>query len=174
MTTKPILSTSNSEREKSREFEDPISVLRQRKTELLGTTSISTAPSVTDFDSIISKEQQSQENITSNLLMLTRTLKEQAVCTNTIVKQDLYTIEKSNRLAEENQNTLETQTLILKERSGFCTRCWVWLILILVVCCFIGKDIGSCMIEPSRLSSCFYIVTAMVIFMRLFRKQTRA
>merc|ERR1711928_261967 len=69
-----------------------------------------------------------------------------------IVKQDLNTLEKSNTLAEDNENTLLTQTAILKERSGFCARCWVWLFLILVVCSFI----------------------AMVIFMRLFKKRVNA
>lgn len=147
MKTKPATSTLNVERDKSQEFDNPTSILRQRKTELLNTINISTPP-VTDFDTIISNEQQTQENITSNLLMLTRTLKEQASCANTIVKQDLYALEKSNTLAEENEVILHAQTLILKEKSGFCARCWVWLFLILVVCCFI----------------------AMVIFMRIFKK----
>ena len=138
MKTKPATSTLNVERDKSQEFDNPTSILRQRKTELLNTINISTPP-VTDFDTIISNEQQTQENITSNLLMLTRTLKEQASCANTIVKQDLYALEKSNTLAEENEVILHAQTLILKEKSGFCARCWVWLFLILVVCCFIGN-----------------------------------
>lgn len=152
MKTKPATSTACNERDKTQEFDNPTSILRQRKSELLNTMNISSPPPVTDFDTIISNEQQTQENITSNLLLLTRTLKEQASSANTIVKQDLNTLEKSNTLAEDNENTLLTQTAILKERSGFCARCWVWLFLILVVCSFI----------------------AMVIFMRLFKKRVNA
>merc|ERR1711928_295990 len=115
MKTKPATSTACNERDKTQEFDNPTSIL--------------------------SNEQQTQENITSNLLLLTRTLKEQASSANTIVKQDLNTLEKSNTLAEDNENTLLTQTAILKERSGFCARCWVWLFLILVVCSFIAMVI---------------------------------
>merc|ERR1712071_574373 len=123
MKTKPAASMTQVERDKTQEFENPTS--------------------------IISNEQQTQEKITTDLLLLTRTLKEQASCANTIVKQDLYTLEKSNALADGNESTLLIQTSILKERSGFGARCWVWVFLILVVCCFI----------------------AMVIFMRLFKKR---
>merc|ERR1712136_68435 len=138
MKTKPVASTTLVERDKTQEFDNPTSILRQRKTELLSTMNISAPSPVNDLDAIISNEQQTQENITSNLLSLTRTLKEQAACANTIVKQDLFTLEKSNALADENEGTLLTQTAILKERSGFCARCWVWLFLILVVCSFIA------------------------------------
>jgi len=139
MKTKPAASMTQVERDKTQEFENPTSILRQRKTELLNTMNISTPPAVTDFDTIISNEQQTQEKITTDLLLLTRTLKEQASCANTIVKQDLYTLEKSNALADGNESTLLIQTSILKERSGFGARCWVWVFLILVVCCFIGN-----------------------------------
>ena len=124
--------------EKNQEFENPASTLRQRKTELLSTMKTNTNP-VRDFDGIISNEQQTQEEITNSLLTMAKTMKEQTLSANSIIKQDLLTLEKSNILAEDNQTNLHTQTQKLQERSGFCTRCWVWLFLFLVCMSFIGK-----------------------------------
>lgn len=73
MTSKPGTSAASNfsmSEEKNKEFENPTSTLRQRKAELLGTSNNS-AP-VRDFDTVISNEQQSQEQITNDLLTLTR------------------------------------------------------------------------------------------------------
>lgn len=159
MTTKPVVSNENTLREsKNKEFEDPTSTLRQRKSELLSSVNPKVLP-VRDFDAVISNEQQTQETITNDLLALTRysyflcnwcydpintyitfrTLKDQSISANGIIQKDLVTLEKSNALADENQGNLDTQTQKLRERSGFCTRCWVWLFLVLVCCAFICK-----------------------------------
>lgn len=129
--------------EKKEEFENPTSTLRQRKTELLSTTTTSSKP-VRDFDGVISNEQQTQEDLTNNLLSMAKTMKEQTMAANSIIRQDLITLEKSNNLAEENQTNLHTQTQKLQERSGFCTRCWVWLFLFLVCVSFVGKLSVTC------------------------------
>lgn len=128
--------------EKKEEFENPTSTLRQRKTELLSTAKTSSTP-VSDFDGVISNEQQTQEDLTNNLLSMAKTMKEQSKAANSIIRQDLMTLEKSNSLAEGNQTNLHTQTQKLQERSGFCTRCWVWLFLFLVCVSFIGKLLVS-------------------------------
>jgi hypothetical protein len=70
---------------------------------------------------------------------MAKTMKEQTMSANSIIRQDLITLEKANILAEENQTNLQTQTQKLQERSGFCTRCWVWLFLLLVCMSFIGN-----------------------------------
>lgn len=124
--------------EKNEEFENPTSTLRQRKTELLSTIKTNPTP-LRDFDGVISNEQQTQEELTNNLLSMAKTMKEQTLSANSIIKQDLLALEKSNVLAEENQTNLHNQTQKLQERSGFCTRCWVWLFLFLVCVSFIGK-----------------------------------
>ena len=140
MKNKPVTPNTSEEKEKSKEFDNPISILRQRKTELLGSSSNnSNASPVRDFDAVMANEQQTQEEITSDLLSLTRTLKEQSASTNAIIRQDMHTLEKSNNLAETNQTNLQLQTQKLQERSGFCKRCWIWLFLLLVCMTFIGE-----------------------------------
>ena len=139
MKNKPVTPNTSEEKEKSKEFDNPISILRQRKTELLGSSSNnSNASPVRDFDAVMANEQQTQEEITSDLLSLTRALKEQSASTNAIIRQDMHTLEKSNNLAETNQTNLQLQTQKLQERSGFCKRCWIWLFLLLVCMTFIG------------------------------------
>ncbi|XP_046437691.1 vesicle transport protein USE1-like isoform X4 [Daphnia pulex] len=150
LTNKLLPANESVSTEKNEEFENPASTLRQRKTELLSTIKTNTTPThVQDFDGVISNEQQTQEEITNNLLTMAKTMKEQTMSANSIIRQDLITLEKANILAEENQTNLQTQTQKLQERSGFCTRCWVWLFLLLVCMSFI----------------------AMIVFMRLFKKK---
>ena len=104
--------------EKNEEFNNPASTLRQRKTELLGTTKTNiTQTQVQDFDGVISNEQQTQEEITNNLLLMAKTMKEQTMSANSIIRQDLITLEKSNILAEENQTNLQTVIKILIKRE---------------------------------------------------------
>lgn len=55
----------------TKEFDNPVSTLRQRKTELLSTVNPTVAP-VRDFDAVISNEQKTQEDITNDLLSLTK------------------------------------------------------------------------------------------------------
>ena len=159
--------------EKNEEFNNPASTLRQRKTELLGTTKTNiTQTQVQDFDGVISNEQQTQEEITNNLLLMAKTMKEQTMSANSIIRQDLITLEKSNILAEENQTNLQTQTQKLQERSGFCTRCWVWLFLLLVCMSFIGNLFKCCKITFDLMLIFIVYYLAMIVFMRLFKKKT--
>ncbi|KAI9555192.1 hypothetical protein GHT06_017707 [Daphnia sinensis] len=150
LTSKQPLANESISTEKNQEFENPASTLRQRKTELLSTVKPSAPTAHTqDFDAVIGSEQQTQEEITKNLLSMAKTMKEQTMAANSIIRQDLITLEKSNMLADENQTNLHAQTQKLQERSGFCTRCWVWLFLLLVCMSFI----------------------AMIVFMRMFKKK---
>lgn len=148
LTNKLLPANESVSTEKNEEFENPTSTLRQRKTELLSTIKTNTIPTlVQDFDGVISNQQQTQEEITNNLLTMAKTMKEQTMSANSIIRQDLITLEKANILAEENQTNLQTQTQKLQERSGFCTRCWVWLFLLLVCMSFIGKLLLCCNVE---------------------------
>jgi len=148
LTNKLLPANESVSTEKNEEFENPTSTLRQRKTELLSTIKTNTTPTlVQDFDGVISNQQQTQEEITNNLLTMAKTMKEQTMSANSIIRQDLVTLEKANILAEENQTNLQTQTQKLQERSGFCTRCWVWLFLLLVCMSFIGKLLLCCNVE---------------------------
>ena len=138
LTTK-LTSPQESNFNETQEFENPASTLRLRKTELLMNMIPPKISPVKDFDGVISHEQQTQEELTNNLLSMAKTMKEQTISASSIIRQDLKTLEKSNVLAEENQINLQTERQKLQERSGFCTRCWVWLFLFLVCVSFIGK-----------------------------------
>ncbi|EFX81107.1 hypothetical protein DAPPUDRAFT_102626 [Daphnia pulex] len=120
LTNKLLPANESVSTEKNEEFENPASTLRQRKTELTehhkNKLLMSNTPThVQDFDGVISNEQQTQEEITNNLLTTAKTMKEQTMSANSIIRQDLITLEKANILAEENQTNLQTQTQKLQE-----------------------------------------------------------
>ncbi len=108
------------------------------------------------------EEQKTQDAITGDMLMLTRSLKEQTAAFHALVRNDVETLTKSTQLAEQHQRQLGVQTLKLRQRSGFCGRCWIWLIILLICVLFIGnpllhqtlKSEGPLLIAFSLLDSC--------------------
>lgn len=121
---------------KMAESDNLFSALRQRKGEF-NTEKSNTREQ--DFDAVMKQEQHSQENLSEHMLLLAKTMKEQASISGSIIKQDIKTLEKSNTLAEDNLNNLQIHSQKLRERSGWCARCWIWLVLAVAVFLFIGK-----------------------------------
>ena len=134
---KPAAPVDNKDKDSVKEFDDPSSVLRQRKSQLL-LGSVSSVSPPKNFESVMKDEQRTQEDITNDLILLAQSLKEQSNAANMFIRKDVDTLSKSNALAEDNRGNLLTQTMKLQERSGFCGRCWVWLLVIFICFMFIG------------------------------------
>ena len=83
-------SKTDEEKETGNEFENPTSILRQRKTareDLLSSVKTNVTPK--DSDTVVKDEQAVQEGITQNLLLLTRDMKEQSQTINMYIKKDM-------------------------------------------------------------------------------------
>jgi hypothetical protein len=172
MTVKPAQSISKEDEESNKEFENPASILRQRKAQLLlNSANVTTPPK--DFETMMKDEQKTQEEITNDLLLLTQNLKEQSNAANMVVRKDIEALGKSNILAQENNDNLHIQTQKLQERSGFCGRFWVWLLVLLICFTFVGTISLNFHRRYNCLSSNNSIsISGMVVFMRLFKKKS--
>ena len=105
------------------------------------------------LDKILSNQREQQEKIAEEMLLLTKSLKEQSAIAGTIIRSDTARLEASNTVADSNLEKLEVETKRVGEFSarGNC-RCWIWLMMVIVVFTFIG----------------------MVLMMRLFSKKAPA
>ena len=102
------------------------------------------------LDKIINEQREQQEKIAEEMILLTRSLKEQSSIAGDIIRKDTARLETSSALADSNLEKLSVETKRVGEFSarGNC-RCWIWLMMVIVVFTFIG----------------------MVLMMRLFSKK---
>ena len=102
------------------------------------------------LDKILSDQREQQEKIAEEMLMLTKSLKEQSSIAGNIIRNDTAKLEASSAVADSNLEKLDVETKRVGEFSarGNC-RCWIWLMMVIVVFTFIG----------------------MVLMMRLFSKK---
>ena len=121
--------------------------------QLLGQNSNKTTEGVKGgmtLDKLLSDQREQQERIAEEMLMLTKSLKEQSSIAGNIIRSDTAKLESSSALADSNLEKLDVETKRVGEFSarGNC-RCWIWLMMVIVVFTFIG----------------------MVLMMRLFSKK---
>ncbi|CAG9863186.1 unnamed protein product [Phyllotreta striolata] len=91
-----------------------------------------------DFDKVIEYNEDRQRKITEDMLSLTRTLKEQSETANKIIKKDTEVVSKSTELTEKNYNKLTTESSKLAEHSKRAWKCWMWILLAVVIIIFIN------------------------------------
>ncbi|XP_053683177.1 vesicle transport protein USE1 [Sabethes cyaneus] len=91
-----------------------------------------------------------QEKIAEDMLMLTRNLKEQTETANKIIKKDTEIVSKSSKLSDQNMSSLTAESAKLQESSKKAWKCWMWLMIGLVMMIFIF----------------------MVLFMKIMKKKT--
>ncbi|XP_058460035.1 vesicle transport protein USE1 [Malaya genurostris] len=91
-----------------------------------------------------------QEQIAENMLLLTRHLKEQTETANKIIKKDTEIVSKSTKLTDQNMSSLSSESTKLQESSKKAWKCWMWLMIGLVMMIFIF----------------------MVLFMKIMKKKT--
>lgn len=78
-----------------------------------------------------------QEKIAEDMLLLTRNLKEQTETANKIIKKDTENVSKSAKLTDQNMSSLSTESTKLQESSKKAWKCWMWLMIGLVMMIFI-------------------------------------
>lgn len=91
-----------------------------------------------------------QEKLAEDMLLLTKNLKEQTETANKIIKKDTEIVSKSAKLTDQNMSSLSTESAKLQESSKKAWKCWMWLMIGLVMMIFIF----------------------MVLFMKIMKKKT--
>lgn len=78
-----------------------------------------------------------QEKLAEEMIGLTRNLKEQTLAASGIIKKDTETITKSARMAHQNVGSLEKESKKLDEHTRRACKCWLWMMIGLVIAIFI-------------------------------------
>lgn len=91
-----------------------------------------------------------QEKITEDMLSLTRSLREQTETANRIIKRDTEIVGKSTALSDNNLSSLSKEAEKLQDHSRKAWKCWMWIMIGLVMMIFIF----------------------MVLFMKIMKKKT--
>ncbi|CAG9795749.1 unnamed protein product [Diatraea saccharalis] len=118
-------------------LEDPDDTLRKRNI-IKAPNFTSNSNSQEDIDSLLKYHQNMQEKVAENMVMLTRSLKEQSQIASTIIKADTEALKKSSDLTDRNLTTLKKESERLQEHSKSAWKCWLWLMLAIVMAIFIN------------------------------------
>lgn len=89
-----------------------------------------------DLDVLLKYNRNIQEKIAENMLSMTSSMKEHALAANAIIKKDIGSIEKSDKLTDVNAVKLKTESLKLEEHTRSTWRCWMWLMIAFVLVVF--------------------------------------
>ncbi|XP_015584925.1 vesicle transport protein USE1 [Cephus cinctus] len=89
-----------------------------------------------DLDALLKYNRNIQEKIAENMLMMTSNMKEHALTASAIIKKDINSLEQSDKLTDVNATKLKTESLKLEEHTKSNWRCWVWLMVGLVLVIF--------------------------------------
>ncbi|KAL0869881.1 hypothetical protein ABMA27_006083 [Loxostege sticticalis] len=118
-------------------LEDPDDALRKRNI-IKAPNFTSNSSSQEDIDSLLKYHQNMQEKVAENMVMLTRSLKEQSQIASTIIKADTEALKKSSELTDRNVMSLKKESDRLQEHSRSAWKCWLWIMLAVVVAIFIN------------------------------------
>ncbi|XP_017775470.1 PREDICTED: vesicle transport protein USE1 [Nicrophorus vespilloides] len=91
-----------------------------------------------DLDQMIHYHQDAQEKIANDMLQLTQSLKEQSQLANKIIKKDTEVVSKSSQMTEQNFSRLKVESSKLTEHSKRACKCWMWIMLVIVLAVFIN------------------------------------
>lgn len=103
--------------------------MRQRKTEATTTTS--------GTDNELGGTDDIQEKIAENMLLLAKSLKEQTETANKIIRRDTEAVQASSKMTEKNFGSLKKESDKLQEHSKRAWKCWMWLMIGIVMAIFI-------------------------------------
>ncbi|KAG7301453.1 hypothetical protein JYU34_014410 [Plutella xylostella] len=98
----------------------------------------STSTSQEDIDTLLKYHQNMQEKVAEDMVMLTKSLKEQSQIASTIIRRDTEALKKSSTLTDRNVDSLQVESARLQEHSRGAWKCWLWLMLALVMFIFIN------------------------------------
>ncbi|VVC97989.1 vesicle transport protein USE1 [Leptidea sinapis] len=91
-----------------------------------------------DIDSLLKYHQNMQEKVAENMVMLTKSLKEQSQIASKIIRSDTEALQKSSDLTDKNLGSLKVESDRLQEHSRSAWKCWLWLMLAVVMVIFIN------------------------------------
>lgn len=80
-----------------------------------------------------------QEKLAEDMLVLTRNLKEQTQTANMIIKKDTEIVSRSAQMTDKNYDVLESESNKLQDHSKRAWKCWMWLMIALVLAIFMSK-----------------------------------
>ncbi|XP_012276005.1 vesicle transport protein USE1 [Orussus abietinus] len=89
-----------------------------------------------DLDAIIKYNRNIQEKIAENMLLMTNNMKEHAQTASAIIRKDITSLEKSDKLTDTNVNKLKKESIKLEEHTKSTWRCWVWVMVAFVLIVF--------------------------------------
>ncbi|CAK1551458.1 unnamed protein product [Leptosia nina] len=98
----------------------------------------SNSSSQEDIDSLLKYHQNMQEKVAENMVLLTKSLKEQSQIASKIIKADTEALQKSSDLTDKNLISLKVESERLQEHSRSAWKCWLWLMLAVVMAIFIN------------------------------------
>lgn len=78
-----------------------------------------------------------QEKIAENMLLLTKNLREQTETANKIIRRDTEVVQASSLMTEKNFDSLKKESDKLQEHSKKAWKCWMWLMIGVVMAIFI-------------------------------------
>lgn len=88
-------------------------------------------------DSGAAATEDIQEKIAENMLLLAKNLKEQTQTANKIIRKDTEAVQASSKLTEKNFGSLKKESDKLQEHSKRAWKCWMWLMIGIVMAIFI-------------------------------------
>ncbi|XP_044735462.1 vesicle transport protein USE1 [Chrysoperla carnea] len=91
-----------------------------------------------NVDMLLNYHGNMQEKIAEEMLILTRNLKEQTMLAGDIIRKDTQVLKKSSGLAESNFDKLKTESEKLTEHSKRAWKCWMWVMIFVVMAVFIN------------------------------------
>ncbi|XP_065217355.1 vesicle transport protein USE1 [Planococcus citri] len=92
-----------------------------------------------ELDSMLKYHHEKHEHIANDMLTMTRTMKEHSELAGKIIREDTKVLEKSSKIMDDNYYSLQKQSGRLQDfisKSGW--RCWIWIMLGLMVIIFIN------------------------------------
>jgi len=111
---------------------------------------VATTSGNTDLDKLMEAHRDEQEKAALEMLELTRRLKEQTSAANTIIRKDTAMMDQDGAIADTNLDKLREETgRVGAFRRWWNCRCWIWLMIGIVIITFIS----------------------MVMMMKMFRKK---
>lgn len=92
-----------------------------------------------DINQLMNFHENLQKKITDDMLTFTRSLKEQSELANKIIKKDTELVTQSAQLTDQNYSKLQVESTKLGEHSKRACKCWMWVMLVVVLVVFISK-----------------------------------
>uniref|UniRef100_H0YQA5 Vesicle transport protein USE1 n=1 Tax=Taeniopygia guttata TaxID=59729 RepID=H0YQA5_TAEGU len=127
----------------------------QMRSELLGTDPLATdgltsdeKQSAVELDAVLQHHQDMQEKLAEEMLSLARSLKNNTLAAQNVIKQDNQTLSHSLRMADQNFEKLKDESDRLEQHAKKSVNWLLWIMLI-VVC---------------------FIFISMILFIRIFPK----